>query len=222
VVWQPIVAPGLALLTGNRPDLRAFHVALAHEMVHTRSGVVLWCDGDHGFDPYHFAEANLTNGLEADLGAERLLIKRCMTPFQWHTVLTRHLDSKLVEVEASLVLVAPYDRLHSTDELADWEQEDHVRHTLIHLRSLTRRLKIPIVLSVDMARWWRTHPILAGLTAQAVDTRWTVTRPNGRFRVEGEGQAIDPLLRRQVTLLDFLPEAPAIPLVVPYACTPGK
>lgn len=212
-MWSPLLAPGLGLLSGTRRDLRGFAQELCHFAVHHRDGAVLWCDGAHGFDPYHMAELNLERGFQADDGAQRVLIKRCMTPFQWDTVLNHHLDDKLLEVDADAVVVAPFDRLYSTDELQDWEQEDFCRHALRHLRDLSRRHRVPILLFVDMERWWRTHPILAQATYEAAHSRWRIDAPDGRWRAVAEtGEVVDPWLRRQVTLLDFVEEEAPLPV----------
>lgn len=206
-MWSRILEPGLTLLSGTRRNLRGFSQELCHHAVHEYPGTVLWCDGDHGFDPYHMAEMNLERGRQADDGADRVLIKRCMTPFQWDTVLTKHLDEKLLQIDASVIAVAPFDRLFSTDELQDWEQEDYTRFALNHLKNLTRRYQIPILLSVDMERWWRTHPVLAQATYEATHNRWNIDAPDGRWRAISErNEIIDPWLRRQVTLLDFIEE----------------
>ncbi|HEX9816050.1 MAG TPA: hypothetical protein VGB18_03630 [Candidatus Thermoplasmatota archaeon] len=188
--------------------MRGFHQELAHFVVHHRSGTVLWCDGEHGMNPYDFAELNLERGYDADFGSDRVLVKRCMTPFQWDTVLTKQLDQKLMGSDTSLVLVAPYDQLFSTDELKDWEQEDYVAFSLKHLKSLAQRHKVPIVLSVDMARWWKTHPILARMAFEQVDSRWSIARlGNGWRAVKDDSEAtVETLSQRQVTLRDFVPK----------------
>ncbi len=213
-MWQPLLEPGLTLLAGSRRDLRGFGQELCHHAVHSGDGAVLWCDGDHGFDPYHMAELNLERGHQADHGAQRVLVKRCMTPFQWDTVLTKHLDEKLAIVDADVAIVSPFDRLYSTDELQDWEQEDFTRFALKHLKNLSRRHRIPILLFVDMQRWWRTHPILAQATYEAVHTRWSIDAPDGRWRaIQDTGRVIDPWLRHQVTLLDFVEEPVPVPVM---------
>lgn len=210
-MWSPLLTPGLTLLSGPRGDLRHFGQELAHFAVHAHPGTVLWVDGDHGFDPYAFAERNLEAGFAADDGADRLLVKRCMTAFNWDLALDKHLAEKLATTDVSLVLAAPYDRLFVHEELADWEQEDHLRFSLRHLADLARRFQVPILAPVDMARWWRTHPVLAQTTYERVDHRWTIDRPDGRWRAVDDrtGQAIDPWLRRQVTLLDYVDGVPA-------------
>lgn len=188
--------------------MRGFHQEIAHFVVHHRTGTALWCDGEHGMNPYDFAELNLERGYDADHGADRVLVKRCMTPFQWDTVLTKHLDQKLMGTDTSLVLVAPYDQLFSTDELKDWEQEDYVAFSLKHLRALAQRHKVPIVLSVDMVRWWKTHPILARMAFEQVDARWSIARlGNGWRAIKDDNEAmVETLSQRQVTLRDFVPK----------------
>jgi hypothetical protein len=215
-VWGPLLATGrLTLLNGPRRVARSLLQELTHHALAAHEGAVLWCDGDHGFDPYDFAEVNLEQGREADHGADRVLIKRCMTPFQWDTVLTQHLDRKLLETPTALVIATPYDRLFSTDELADWEQEDYVRYSLKHLVRLARRHTLPIVMSIDMAHWWRTHPTLARLAYEAAHQRWSINRSRAALRATNEatGETIRKAYQRMVTLYDF-EDAQAPPLVL--------
>lgn len=215
-MWSPLLAPSeLRLLSGPRSYTRGFFQELAHFAVHGRTGSVLWCDGDHGFNPYDLAELNLERGFDADHGAERVLIKRCMTPFQWETVLNRHLDEKLVASETAVVLVSPFESQFSTDELKDWEQEDYVRHTLAHLRSLARRFRVPILLGVDMPKWWKNHPVLAQLAFEGVDSRWAIQRTAAGWRVLQDSKAIalqsEPV--SQFTLWEY--ESQDVPVVTP-------
>lgn len=205
-MWEPILEPGLTLLSGLRGQSASFCQELAHDAVHSgQHRVVLWCDGDHGFDPYAFAERNLQAGRAAEEGADRVLVKRCMTAFQWDTVLTSHLQQKLAEVDARLVVASPFDRLFVHEELQDWEQEDYTRYALRHLRTLARRHKVPVVLAIDVPRWMRTHPVLAQATLDAVNHKWSFERVAGRWRARrADGLVLDPL-RRQCTLWDFQP-----------------
>lgn len=217
-MWSPVLAPSaLTLLHGTARDLRGFFQELAQFALQTRPGKVLWCDGDHGFNPHDFAELNLTRGLQADDGGDRLLIKRCMTPFQWYTTMSRLLPEKIALAETALAIATPFDRLWSTDELADWEQEDYVRFVLPHLKSVAKQSTVPILLGVDMARWWKTHPVLAQATHDGVDARWSVTDMGDRWRVvRDDGVVVDPLLRRRVTLLDYVEEEVSpVPTIVP-------
>ena len=214
-MWEPLLEPGrLALVGAPQRLLQGFLQELTHFAVHAAPAAVLWCDGAHSFHPEAFAELNLTRGRAADEGAERVLVKRCMTPFQWDSTLSQHLEQRLEAAPAGLVLVNPFDTLWTHEEIQDWEQEDYTRFSVHHLKALARRRNVPILLGVDMDRWWRTHPTLARITSDAVDARWTVTTPDGRWRaVRHDGAELDPYLRRQVTLLDFL--APEERLVVP-------
>lgn len=216
-MWSPLLAPGrLSLVHAGRATLRDFGQEAAHHLIHSHDGSVLWCDGDHGFNPYDFAEVNLTRGYEADWGADRLLVKRCMTPFQWDTVLTKQLDQKLVDTYTSAVFAIPFDRLFSTDELKDWEQEDYVAFAVNHLKRLARRHHVPILLGVDMAAWWKTHPVLAATTFDGVDDRWSLGREAGRWRAvrDRDRRILEPTRGRQVTLEDFVEEEHVVEAVV--------
>jgi len=219
-VWPSILAPSLLTMTsGSRELMRSFHHDLAHYALHHRSGTVLWADGEHGFNPYDFAELNLRAGFDAEHGADRLLVKRCMTPFQWDTVLTKHIAEKLYATPSSLVLAAPFDGLYSTDELTDWEREDYLRFCLKHLKGLALRHKVPVVISVDMARWCKAHPLIAWEAFNACDARFAL-RPAGdgwtALQMQtGLDLATDAV--RQLTLFDFAPiasfKAQARPLI---------
>ena len=214
-MWSPLLEPGrLALLSGPQPVATGFLQELTQFAVHRRPGAVLWCDGAHTFNPAEFAELNLTRGLAADDGADRVLVKRCMTPFQWDSTLTQHLGDKLAQAEAALVVANPFDALWRHEEIQDWEQEDYTRFSLKVLHGLARRHKVPILLGADVDRLWRTHPVLARAIVEAVDERWTVAAPGGRWKAaRDDGLVLDPDLRRQVTLLDYVrEEVVAVPL----------
>ena len=210
-MWSAFLDPKLHLLSASRRELRHFGQELAHFAVHQDDRSVLWCDGDHGFNPYHFAELNLERGFAADDGAQRVLIKRCMTAFNWELALDRHVEEKLETTPTSMVVMAPYDALFCHQELQDWEQEDYVRHSLEHLRGVARRKQVPLLALVDMPRLWQTHPVLAQMMVERAEGRWVVDRPGGRWRATETitGQVIDPHLRRQSSLLDHIPLAEA-------------
>ncbi len=205
IVWEPFLDPKLHLVSASRRDLRHFGQELTHHAIHNHPETVLWCDGTHGFNPYDFAELNLTRGRQADDGADRVLIKRCMTAFQWDTVLDTHVDEKLNITPASMVLLNPYDALFTHPELSDWEQEDYLRYSLRRTKDVVRKHNTPFLAFVDMDRLWRSHPTLAQMIFEQVETRWVVDRPDGRWRAveQASGLTIDPYLRRQVTLLDY-------------------
>lgn len=214
--WSPLLVPGaLGLLSAPAEVVRPFHQELAHFALHTREGCVLWADGEHGFNPYDFADLNLARGFDADWGAERILVKRCLTPFQWDTVLTKHLAEKLLAAKACMVLAAPYEALFSTDELSDWEREDYVDFSLRHLKELAVRHNVPVVLSVDMGKWSRAYPTCAWKAYEAADHRWTVVPLAKGWRATEvlTGKRIESEPLRQHTLSDFAPvpgEAPVL------------
>ncbi len=229
--WSPLLVPGaLGLLSAPAGVVRPFHQELAHFALHTREGCVLWADGEHGFNPYDFAELNLARGFDADWGAERLLVKRCMTPFQWDTVLTKHIAEKLLATQTCMVLAAPFENLFSTDELSDWEREDYVAFALRHLKDLARRHEVPVVLSVDMGAWSHAYPTCAWKAYEAADHRWTVQPLAKGWRatevLSGRRIESDPL--RQHTLSDFAlgageapvlraPSRPRVPALTQFA-----
>ena len=208
-MWSRLMEPSqLTLVSGPRSHTRALGQELAHFALGEQAGrTVLWCDGDHGFNPYDFAELNLERGRSADWGADRLLVKRCMTPFQWDTVLTRHLDEKLMAQDASLVLAAPYEDLFSTDELQDWEREDYIDYSLAHLKDLARRFAVLIVIAVDMARWCAVNPLMAWKAFEAAHARFGVERAADgwrAFEVSG-GDFAGGAPQRQRTLAEYVP-----------------
>lgn len=208
-MWSAFLDPQLHLVHAPRRQLRHFGQELVHFAVHRDDRCVLWCDGDHGFNPYHFAELNLERGFAADDGGDRVLIKRCMTAFNWELALDRHIEEKLETTDVSMVVMSPYDALFCHQELQDWEQEDYVRYSMEHLRKVARRRQVPLLAMVDMERLWQTHPVLAQVMFERAQRRWRVDHPGGRWRAIDQmtGEAIDPYLRRQSTLLDHLPLA---------------
>lgn len=206
-MWDDLLQPGrLALVSAPQRLLTGFLQELTHHAVHRWPGDVLWCDGGHTFNPAEFGELNLVRGLAADDGAPRVLVKRCMTPFQWDSTLSSHLPERLMQGPASLVVVNPFDALWTHEEIQDWEQEDYTRFSLAHLAKVAAERQVPIVLGVDMERWWRTHPVLAKATADAVPDQWSVGAPDGRWRAvrDRDRLVLDPYLRRSVTLLDYV------------------
>ena len=222
-MWSPILTPGaVTLLSARGPNLRGFLQELCHFALHRGPGVVLWCDSDHGFDPYHFAELNLVRGHAADAHAERMLIRRCLTPFQWYTTLSRHILSDFAEAPTALAIASPFDRPWSTDELSDWEAEDYVRFILPHLAAAAKAHDVPLLLGVDMTRWWQSHPVLAQVTLEGVAARWSVASVGGRWRAQrDDGTVLDPALRDRTTLLDYLPREPPLAPLPTVRSGPG-
>jgi hypothetical protein len=227
-MWAPVAQPSrLTLLNGSNSSLQGFLQELSHDSLHERAGQVLWCDSDHSFHPDEFAELNLTRGHAAEIHAKRMLIRRCLTPFQWYTTMSRHIVRDLGETDTGLVIASPFDRPLSTDELSDWEQEDYVRFLIPHLKTIAREHAVPIVLGIDMQRWWRTHPVLAQVTHDGVDTRWSIERVEDRWRLaKDDGTVLDPLLRHRVTLLDYMQpeerEAVPVPILVRAGSSRGR
>ncbi|MGB0651757.1 MAG: hypothetical protein ACPGQL_01020 [Thermoplasmatota archaeon] len=206
-MWSAFLDPGFQLVSAPRAALRHFGQELTHFALHERAReTVLWPDGEHGFNPYDFAELNLVRGLQPDDGADRVLVKRCMTAFNWELALDRHIEEQLEALPVSLVVLCPYDALFCHQELADWEQEDYLRHSLRHLPQVAARHQVSLAAMVDMDRLWMGYPTLARMVYEAAQTRWLVDRPDGRWRAVEEvtGRVIDPYLRRQGTLLDFV------------------
>lgn len=219
-VWGPLLEPGRLRVLDGGTSLTAFLQVLTQAALQDAPGAVLWCDGAHAFNPAAFAELNLTRGRAADEGADRVLVKRCMTPFQWDSTLTEHLDQRLQATPTRLVVVHPFDALWRHDEIADWEQEDYTRFSVRYLHALARRHAVPILLGSDLARLSRSHPALARLIAEGVDERWRIDAPAQRFRaVRDDGTLLDPTLRRTVTLLDYLDEPQPLPVI---ATRPGS
>jgi hypothetical protein len=208
LVWTPLLEPGFHLVHSARRDQRHFAQELVHFTIHDRGGSIRWFDGSHCFDSYHMAEANILDGFQADHHARRVLIKRCLTAYQWETQMDKELEHVLRTDDVAAVLAVPYDNLFCHQELQDWEQEDYMRYNLAHCRRMVREHQVPILAFVDMDCLWRTHPTLASMVFEAAQVHWTVDRPDGRWRVRNErtGSVIDPYLRRQVTLLDFTAE----------------
>lgn len=144
-------SPGFTLV--DAPD--ALHGDLVQELVHDalrrHPGKVLVYDSSHAFHPDSFAAANRRKGRPEAEHAERCLIQRCITPFQWDTLLSKHLDKFIAANEGSVALVIafPYGRLFATDELSDWERVDHLDFSLEHLTKRGARVPIVAVTSFD-------------------------------------------------------------------------
>lgn len=217
-MWAPLLEPRFHLIHSAGADQRHFGQELVHRIVHSQDGTVRWFDGRHCFDSYQMAEANLLAGFQADDQAHRVLIKRCLTAFQWETQMDKELEHVLRTDDVAAVLAVPYDVLFCHQELQDWEQEDHMRYNLAHCRRMVEEHQVPILAFVDLDRLWRSHPTLATMMVEQVQEHWIVDRPGGRWRARNArtGQVLDPTLRQQVTLLDYLvDEAAPVPRVLP-------
>lgn len=166
--------PGLALLSGSGHALRAACHHLAHHAVHVDPRVVLWLDGEHGFRPYDLGELNAARGLDEEEGIPRVRVLRCMNSEQWREAIHHRLAEALRSTPTSMVLVAPFDRLLTHDELQDYERHDLPVFLAGHLRNLARRHRVPILITANMTRWSRGYPVPAALTAKAADHHWIV------------------------------------------------
>lgn len=173
--------------------LYGFHYDLAIDALQRdRQRPVLFLDGAHVLNGYDFAEYNILHGLEAEDGIHRVLTCRVMTPFQWGKALTMDLHDQLDHHQPSLVVASGFNVQFDKDDLVDWEQEDYVRSTLAMMRRLARIHKVPLVLTLDLARWSRTHPTAARLVLESgidilrVDWQrgWGLTSANGAQLVE--------------------------------------
>lgn len=86
--------------------------------------------------------------------------------------------------------------------------EDYVRYSLRHLKGLAEKHRVPVLLSVDVARWWKTHPILSQATYEASDARWTVHRAAEGWRAVSDASSL-PILSasaRQGTIWEYVDE----------------
>lgn len=211
-----MLAPGFRRINVPRSHLWAFAQEAIHHAVRTRPGAVLVLDGEHGFNPYDYAELNLLRGHAAELEQKRVLTKRALTAFQWDTILDRHLARKLAETEVALVVAAPYDRLFLHEELRDWEAEDHLRFSVADLAAKAERHGVPMLGLVDLPRLWREAPAMATILEEGAPLKWSVREEGGAWLLADEADgAVRPWRSRPGTLDAFLPELePATPLPV--------
>ncbi|MEK6975146.1 MAG: hypothetical protein AABY18_02250 [Candidatus Thermoplasmatota archaeon] len=158
--------PGFTL--ADAPD--AIHGDLVQELIHDalrrHPGKVLVYDSAHAFHPDSFAALNRRRGRPEAEHADRCLIQRCITPFQWDALLSKHLDKFLAANlgNVALVVAFPYGRLFATDELADWERVDHLDFSLDHLAKRGATVPIVAVTSLDaIADQPELHRRLAGV-----------------------------------------------------------
>ncbi|HUR61002.1 MAG TPA: hypothetical protein VM286_01380 [Candidatus Thermoplasmatota archaeon] len=208
-MWDRLFEPAFTRVNVPRRQLWSFAQEAIHQAVRARQGQVLVCDGEHGFNPYDYAELNLVRGFPADLAASRVLTKRAMTAFQWDTILDRHVARKMVEAETALVVAAPYDRLFLHEELRDWEAEDHLRFSVGDMKEKAERHNTPILALVDLPRLWRDNPAMAAILEEGVPRKWSVRAEGGAWLMadEAEGPLAKPWRTRPGTLDAFLPDA---------------
>lgn len=196
----------VSVLAGRAGDLNGFHHLLLVEAAHASSKTILFLDGAHVLNPYDYAEASLRRGQAADFAAERILTQRAMTPFQWHKMLTRGLEAKLRSIEAGLVVAAHFNVQYDKDDLADWEQEQLVPYALRYLRRLAKEHHVPVLVSLDLARWTRTHHALASaLRRFGFPTRHVEAGPHGWVLRDAEGEVLARPAALHPTLDHFAP-----------------
>jgi hypothetical protein len=199
-------APGFTLV--DAPD--AIQGDLVQELVHDalrrHPGKVLVYDSSHAFHPDSYAATNRRRGRPEAEHAARCLVQRCITPFQWDTLLSKHLDRFLSANEGNVALVVafPYGRLFATDELADWERVDHLDFSLEHLAKRGAAVPIVAVTSLDaIADQPELHRRLAG-----VPDLVRVRREKGLWRLDSPaGEPPMPLSPAEGALLASAPSA---------------
>jgi hypothetical protein len=202
-VYLPHFPAGrISVLAGSSRVLNSFHHDLVIEALQSSPRPVVFLDGAHCLNVYDFAERNFQRGNPGDFGADRSLLCRAMTPFQWAKMLTTEMHDNLSLHEPSLVVAAHFDLQFNKDDLVDWEQLDYVGSCLRYLRRLAHLHKIPIVLTLDLARWTRTHPAVADLLVQAsLPRREVVWDPRG-FSLLDEQQRPLVLAHDRLSTLD--------------------
>lgn len=202
---------GVHLFDGEPGPLRALVHELLHEAVHDSEKSALLLDGGHVYNPYDAADLNMTRGHPAAYGAERTLIRRTLTPYQWHHALTEDLDAKLAATPARMLVAAPFERLFVTDELEEWERRDYCTHAMACLRATSRRFRVPIAITADVADLWRHHPQIGTIIVNGSDQLFrTCLTPSGWELTDLRTRArlVEPRGRLR-TLDDYLaPEKP--------------
>lgn len=183
--------PGFTLV--DAPDAVQGHLvqALVHDALRRHPGKALVYDAAHAFAPDAFAATNRRNGRPEAEHAGRCLVQRCITPFQWDTLLWKHLDRFLADNAGNVALVVafPYGRLFATDELAEWERVDHLDFSLEHLARRGREVPIVAVTSLDGIA---DQPDLHGRLA-AVPDLVRVRLEKGGWRLQpGQGPTQSP------------------------------
>lgn len=181
--------PGFLLVDCPSAHQETLVQLLVHRALRAHPGKVLVYDSSHAFHPDSFAATNRRAGRPEAEHADRCLIQRCMTPFQWDTMLSKHLDRFLAANpgDVALIVAFPYGRLFATDELAPWERIDHLEFSLAHLASRAGAAAVPIVAVTDFLALQEQPDLLARL--QAVPGIVRVACEKGTWRIMGpEGQ----------------------------------
>ena len=194
-MWDSLLEPRVTRVHASGPHLWHAVQEVIHHTVHSRPGTVLVCDGSHGFNPYDYAEMNLVRGHPAAFAADRVLVKRAMTAFQWDTILDKHLAARLMQGGVSLVVAAPYNALFQHEELQDWEQEDHLRFSVKDLAAKAQQHDVPILAFVDTVRQAATHPVLWKIQEEGIPRKWRTWVQGHAWRLcdEADPKAMAPV-----------------------------
>ena len=170
----------VAAISGNSRALWSFHHDLIIEALKADAHKpIIFLDGAHVLNGYDIGEANILRGREAEEGVDRILTCRAMTPFQWGKMLTSDLHDQLDHYRPSLVVAAGFNVQFDKDDLVDWEQENYVKSSLAMMRRLARIHQVPLVLTLDLSRWSRTHPTAARLLIESGIDALRLERTNG-------------------------------------------
>jgi hypothetical protein len=191
----------VTVLSGPPPVLNAFHHELLIDALESGPKPVIFLDGAHCLNAYDLPEHNVLRGREPDAGVERVLLCRAMTPFQWSKMLTTELHDHLQLHEPNLVIAAHFDLQFNKDDLVDWEQEDYVGASVRYIRRLAHLHKVPIVLTLDFARWTKTHRPAASILERAgLPFRHVSWDPRGFSLADERGNPLVQPQGRLVTL----------------------
>jgi hypothetical protein len=179
--WDGLLDRRFTLLEAPSAWTGELALELAHAALRQGPGRVLLYDASHCVHPDTFARLNRRAGLEPTAGARRTFVQRAITPFQWDTLLSKHLDRMLQGHGHEAVVLAPYDRLFATDELAEWERIDHLEFSLERLAQ--RAAQTPILALGDLDRLAAEQPALATRMREGVHRRVRVLRERGVWRL---------------------------------------
>lgn len=188
--------PGFLLVDCPSAHQEALVQLFVHRALRLHPGKVLVYDSSHAFHPDSFAATNRRAGRPEAEHADRCLIQRCMTPFQWDAMLSKHLDRFLAANPGDIALIVafPYGRLFATDELAPWERIDHLEFSLAHLASRAGAAAVPIVAVTDLLALQEQPDLLARLQAVPSIVRvtcekgvWNIMDPEGQEGPQGPG-----------------------------------
>jgi hypothetical protein len=208
-------ADRVSVLNGNPAVLNSFHHDLIIEALASNPRPVVFLDGAHCLNPYDFGERNFQRGNPGAHGADRVLTCRAMTPFQWAKMLMDQLHDTLQAHGPSLVVAAHFDLQFNKDDLVDWEQEDYVAASLRYMRRMAHLHKVPIILTLDLAHWTRTHSAPSQILLHTGLPRRSVTwDPRGFTLLDEQGRTLVQPSGRLTTLDAWAPQAEEVELEI--------